>query len=196
MCCAVICGYSPLTSLKTRCHRPPACVIALDLSHIRTLLRGDPSSLVWRSQYSKGVADDAFDTLARVDVFLGRDLVGRVLLEHASRIGVNAFGIFAEHDEIHVFGLDSLQRTQGGIEQADGAHVGVEIHFEAHAEQDFFGVDVGLDPRIAERAHQDGVEVAAQHGKAIGGHCDLVAQVAVGAPVEIGQVNVGARRPE
>ena len=140
----------------------------------------------------KCVANDALDPLPGVDVFLGGDFVGRALLEDAAGIGVNALGVFAEHDEIHVFGLDSLQRTKGGIEQADRAHVGVEIHFEAHAEQDFFGVDVGLDPWIAECARQDRIEIAAQHGEAVGGHRDLVAKVAIGAPVEVGQLNVGA----
>ena len=32
----LICGYSRATSLKTRCHRPPAWVMAFDLSHIST----------------------------------------------------------------------------------------------------------------------------------------------------------------
>ena len=97
------------------------------------------------------------------------------------------------HDEVHVFGLDSFQRAECGIEQADGAHVGVEIHLEAHAEQDLFGVDIGLDPGIAECADQDRVEVAGEHGESVGRNRDAVAQVAVGAPVEIGQFNVGAR---
>src|ERR1019366_1281748 len=128
MCCAMICGYSPLTSLNTRCHRPPAWVMAFDLSHIRTFLRG--------------VADDALDAFARVDVFLGGDFIGRTLLEDAAGVSVNAFRIFAEHYEVYVLGLDSFQWTECCVEQADWAHVGIEIHFEAHAEQNFFGVNV------------------------------------------------------
>ena len=144
----------------------------------------------------EGVADDALDTFASVDVFLSCDLVRCSLLEDAAGIGVNAFSVFAEHDEIDILGLDTFQRTQRRIQQAHGAHVRIQIHFEAHAEQDFFGMNVGLDPRIAEGADQDGVEVARQHGEAVGGNGDAVAQVAVGAPVEVGQLNVSARMPE
>ena len=117
---------------------------------------------------------------------------GSSLLEDASGIGVDAFGVFAKHDEVDIFGLDSFQRAQRGIEQADRPHVGVEIHLEAHAQQNFFGVDVGLDARIAECADQDGVEIAAQHGESVRRDGDSVAQIAVGAPVEIGQLHGGA----
>ena len=140
----------------------------------------------------KCITDDALDAFARVDVFLCCDFVGCALLEDAARVRVNAFGVFAEHDEIHVLRLDSLQRTQRGIEQADRTHIGIEVHLEAHSEQNFFGVDVGLDPRIAEGADQNGIEVAAEHGKAVGRHGDLITQVAIGAPVEVGQLNIGA----
>ena len=144
----------------------------------------------------EGVADDALDAFARVDVFLRGDFIGRSLLENAAGIGVDALRIFAEHDEVHVFGLDSLQRTQRGIEQAHGSNVGVEIHFKAHAEQNLFGMDVGLHPGIAESADQNGVEIAAQHGKAVGRNRGLVAQVAVGAPIEFGQLDMRHRSPE
>ncbi len=167
--------------------------MALDLSHIRTLLRGEPSSFGVTLAIFEGVADDALDAFARVDVFLGGDLVGRSLLEDAAGIGVNAFGVFAKHDEVDVFGLDSFQWTERGIEQAHGAHVGVEIHLEAHAQQDFFGVNVGLHARIAECADQDRVEIAAEHGEAVGRNGGLVAQIAVGAPVEIGELHGRAR---
>ena len=59
----------------------------------------------------EGVADDALDALASIDVFLGGNFVGRALLEHASSIGVYALGVFAEHDEIDIFGLNALQWT-------------------------------------------------------------------------------------
>ena len=147
---------------------------------------------MWLLAIFEGVADDALDAFARIDVFLGGDFVGSSLLEDAAGIGVNAFGIFAEDDEVDVFRLDSFQRTQRRIEQADRAHVGVEIHFEAHAEQNFFGMDVGLDAGIAEGADQDGVEVAGEHGESVGRDGGLVAQVAVGAPVEVGQFDGGA----
>jgi len=50
------------------------------------------------------VADDAFDALARVDVFLDRNFVGRSLFENTAEVAVNTLGIFAEYDEINVFG--------------------------------------------------------------------------------------------
>ena len=53
-------------------------------------------------------------------------------------------------------------------------------------------MDVGLHARIAERADQDGVEIAAQHGEAVRRNRDLVAQIAIGAPVEMGQCHLSA----
>ena len=167
MCCAVIFGYSALTSLKTRCHRPPAWVMALDLSHISTFAARRAVELRMRLAVFKGIADDALDALARVDVFLGGDLVGSSLLEDAAGIGINALGVFAEDDEVDVFRFDPLQWAERRVKQADRAHVGIEIHLEAHAEQNFFGVDIGLDARIAEGADEDGVEIASEHGEAV-----------------------------
>ena len=54
-----------------------------------------------------------------------------------------------------------------------------------HAEQDFFGVDVSRDPRIAEGTDQDGIKVAAEHRKAIRRHRDAVGKIPRGAPVEL-----------
>ena len=73
------------------------------------------------------------------------------------------------------------------------AHVGVEVHLEAHAQQNFFGVDVGGHARIAERADEDGIEVARQHLEAVGGDGGAVDEIAVGAPVEAGELDGGAR---
>ena len=143
----------------------------------------------------KRVADDALDSFAGVDVFLNRDLVGRALLEDSAGIGVNAFCVFANDDKIHVLGLDAFQWTKRCIEQAHGTNVGVEVHLEAHAEQDFLGMDVGLDARIAEGAGEDGVEIAAEHGEAVGRDGHAVAQIAVGAPVEFAQLDIGSGGP-
>ena len=141
----------------------------------------------------ESVANDALHAFSRVDVLLGSDFVRRALLEHAAGVGVKALRVFAQHDEIQVLGLDSLQWTQRGIEQANWTHVGIQIHFEPHAEQNFLGMNVRLDPRISERTHQNRIEVAAEHGKAIRRHSGLIPQVAVGSPVEIRQFNIGAR---
>ena len=54
-------------------------------------------------------------------------------------------------------------------------------------------MDIRGHARIAEGAQQDGVEIAFQHGEAVGRDRDAVSQVAVGAPVEMGQLDVGAR---
>ena len=54
--------------------------------------------------------------------------------------------------------------------------------FEAHA-------------RVAECAQQDGVEIAFQHGKAVGRDGDAIGEIAIGAPVKMGQLDLGAERP-
>src|SRR5438552_7181084 len=43
--------------------------------------------------------------------------------------------------------------------------------------------------RIAKCAHQDGVKIAAQHGKAVGRHSHAIGQVVIGAPVELGHLD-------
>ena len=143
MCSGLICGYSPLTSLNTRCHRPPAWVMAFDLSHIRTRLRGVPSSFGVTFAILESIADDPLHALARIDVFLDGDFVGGAFFEDAAGITIDAFGVFADDDEIDVFRLDAFQRAERGIQQAHRAHVRVQVHLEAHAQQDFFRVDVG-----------------------------------------------------
>jgi hypothetical protein len=45
-------------------------------------------------------------------------------------------------------------------------------------------MDVGLDARIAEGAGKNRIEVAAQHGEAVGRDGHSVAEIAIGAPVE------------
>ena len=90
----------------------------------------------------EGVADDALYSLARVHVFLHRNFVFGSLLENATHVAVEPFGVLANHGKIHVCGLHALERTQSGVEQSDGTNVGVKVHLEAHAQQDFFGMNV------------------------------------------------------
>ncbi len=90
-------------------------------------------------------------------------------------------------------GRSVLQRTERSVEQLYRAHVGVEIHLETHAQQNFFGVNVGGHAGIAERADKDGVEVAGQHVKAVGWDGGAVDEVAVGSPIEEGELDGGAR---
>ena len=114
---------------------------------------------------------------------------GSSLLEDAARIGVDALGIFANHDEVHVFRLDALQRAQRRIEQAHRAHVGVEIHLEAHAQQNFLGVNVRLHPRIAECARRKSHRNRAPAWRIRRAEPWSVAQIAVGAPVELSELD-------
>lgn len=137
----------------------------------------------------EGVADDALHTFTRVDVFLGGDFVRSSLLEDASAIGVNAFRVFAENYEVDVVRLDTFERAQRSIKQANRAYVRVKVHFEAHAEQDFFGMDVGFYPGIAESADQNGIVVTGEHGESLGRNRGLIPQVAVSTPVEILEFN-------
>ena len=132
----------------------------------------------------KGEANDALHALARVDVLLRRDLVRRAHLEVAAHVHVHAFGVLADDGEVNVVGRRVLQRTERSVEQADRAHVGVKVHLEAHAQQDFLGMDVAGDAWIAEGTDEDGVEIARQHVEAVGGDGGAVDEIAVGAPVE------------
>src|ERR1700674_4621216 len=140
----------------------------------------------------EGIADYAFHALASIDVLLHRDLIRCALFEYSSRIGVNALGIFANHHEVDVLGLDAFEGAQRGIEQAHWTHVSVEIHFEAHAQQDLFGMNIRGDARIAEGAPQDSIEVALQHGEAVGWDGDAVCQIAVSAPIKLGCFDIRA----
>src|SRR5580698_5658724 len=58
----------------------------------------------------EGVADDAFDALAGIHVFLDGDLVGRVLFEEAANADVEAFRVFAKDDELKIFLGAAAQR--------------------------------------------------------------------------------------
>jgi len=54
---------------------------------------------LWGLRVLEGVADDALDSFAGVDVFLGGDFVGGALFEESTHADVEAFGVFAEDDE-------------------------------------------------------------------------------------------------
>jgi hypothetical protein len=47
--------------------------------------------------------------------------------------------------------------------------------------------------RVAKGADQDGVEIAFQHGEAVGRDGNAVRQVPIGTPVEMGHFDAGAR---
>jgi len=133
----------------------------------------------------EGVADDALDTFAGVDVFLSGDFVGSVLLEEAAHADVEAFGVFAEDDEANVVGGDIAQRSVARVEEFCGPGVDEEIELEAQAEEDVGSVLVGGDTGIAEGAEEDGVEFVAKHFDRARRESDVFAEEFVGAPVEV-----------
>ena len=108
----------------------------------------------------EGIADHPLHALAGVDVLLHGHLVRRALFEDAAGIDVNALGIFAHYHEINVPWFDAFERAERRVQQTHRAHVGVQVHLEPHAQEDFLRVNIGRHPRIAERAQQDGVEIA------------------------------------
>ena len=57
------------------------------------------------------VAHDPVDALVGIDLFLNRDFVGSAGLEPAADANVEALGVLAEDDEVHVGRRPVLQRT-------------------------------------------------------------------------------------
>ena len=90
------------------------------------------------------------------------------------------------------FGSTPFSGQSDGIQQPHRAHVGVQVHLEAHAQQDFFGMNIGGHARVAECSDEDGVEIAIQHGEAVGRNGDAVGEIAIGAPIKMGERKAGA----
>src|SRR5271165_5608311 len=158
-------------------------------SHDVGLVRHQHLLAAVRARILEGEADDAFHAATRVDVLLCGDFVGGPQLEVAAHIGVHTLGVLPDDRKVDVASCDVLQRAQRSVEQAYGTDIGVKVHLEAHAQQDFFGVDVGGHARIAQRADEDGVEIAGQHLEAVGWNRAAVRKVAVRAPVEAGELH-------
>jgi len=136
----------------------------------------------------EGVADDALDAFAGVDVFLRGDFVGSVFLEEAAHADVEAFSVFAKDDEADVVGGDIAERCVARVEEFGGAGVDEEVELEAETEEDVGGVLVGGDAGIAEGAEEDGVEFVAKHFDGAGRKGDVFAEEFVGAPVEVDEL--------
>jgi hypothetical protein len=124
-----------------------------------------------------------------VDVLLNRNFIRRPLPENAAQIAIHALGVLAHHDEVHIFWFDAFERTQCSIQQTHRPHVGVEVHLEAHTEQNLFGVNIGLAARIAKRSGKDRIEIAAKHLKTARRDGRTIGEIAVGAPIEFGELN-------
>ena len=108
------------------------------------------------------VTDDPVDALAGVELLLDGDLVVGARLEASADADVEPFGVLAEHHEVDVLRLAALERAQPLVEQLHRAVVDVEVELEARAEQDVARVAVVGHAWIAERADEDGVELAQQ----------------------------------
>src|SRR5712672_529538 len=106
----------------------------------------------------KGVADDALDALAGINVFLNGDFVWRVFLEEAADSDVKAFGILTKDREADVVGRAVAQRGQAIVKKFDRAGIHKEIEFKTQPEKNVRGVLVRRNAWIAECAEKDGVE--------------------------------------
>ena len=89
-------GYSFATSKK---HAVPELV---RVPHGVRLVGHVHGLLAVRLRVLEAGADDALDALARVDVLVDGDLVGRAALELAADADVDALGVLAEDDEVDV----------------------------------------------------------------------------------------------
>lgn len=132
----------------------------------------------------EGVADDALDAFAGVDVFLSGDFVGSSLFEEAAGTDVDAFGVFAKDDEANVVADAIFEWSEALVEKLGGAGVHEKIEFEAQAEEDISGMLIGGDARIAESAEEDGVEFVLEHFDGTFRERDFFAEIFVGGPVE------------
>src|ERR1700757_401566 len=137
------------------------------------------------------IADHPLHSLTSVDIFLDCDFVFSPLLENSTDIAVDPLGVLTYDDEVHITRLNALQWTESRIQQSHRTHVRVQIHLEPHSQQDFLGMNVGGNARIAEGADKNGIEFALQHGKAIGRNGYAVSKVARRAPVELGGLDGG-----
>ena len=136
--------------------------------------------------------DEPLHPFSCVHVFVDRDLVGRPPFELAAHAHVDPLGVLAEDDEVDVLRGAPFERDEAIVERLHRADVGVEVEAEAHAEEDVARVLEAGDARIAEGAEEDGARFvlhAVGDLLRVGG---AVFEVAVGAEVELPQVEAQA----
>src|SRR5882672_1351963 len=132
----------------------------------------------------EGVANNALDALAGINVFLDGDFVGGALLEESSDAHVEALAALPEDHQPDVFLGAVAQRCQPVVEQFDGPGVDVEVEFETKPQQDIGGVLIRRNARVPERAKKNSVEFIAQHFDGTDWEAYALAQKLVRAPVE------------
>ena len=136
----------------------------------------------------EGKAHAALHAHAGVDRALRGHLVRRPLAQEAAFAGVGALGVLAHDDEVGALG-------DGAGHAAEGAQVDVEVELEAQAQEEppleGPGRNAGVAHRRADRPQQNGLEAAQLVQRLVGQH-DTVAQVAGGAQVEVGDVELDA----
>ena len=151
------------------------------IRHVHRVVAVNPGVL-------EGRTDDALDALARVDVLVDRHLVRGAPLELAPHADVDALGVLAEDDEVHVASAAPLEGDEAVGERTTGAHVGEEVVTLAHAEDDVPRMLHARHPRIAQGPEED------RRALPLDRHADLrweggaIPQVTVRAQVQLPEV--------
>ena len=119
------------------------------------------------------------------------DFVRRAFVHEALHAAVEVFGVFADDDEVDVLRVLALDGALDAGEQLHGAEVDVLVEAEAEVEQQLAFEDAGLHVGVADGAEEDAVELA-ELVEAVGGEGFAGLEVAVAAPVEVGELELEA----
>ena len=135
----------------------------------------------------EGDADHALDAAAGEDGGLDGDFFGLVVIEETADLGVLAFGIFADDDQIDLFVLPQRERRGDAFVELRGADVGVLVEGAADGEQQTVQRDVVRDFGVADGAEQDGFGPAEIVEETFRRHA-AVGEVIIRAPVIVGVI--------
>ena len=105
-----------------------------------------------------------------VDGFLDGDFVRRALVLKAARAGVKPLVVLAHDHEINVLRPLVLERAVLRAVKFHGTEIDVLIQLEPQAEQDAFFQNARLDLRMADRAEENGLELAQLVHRAVRQH--------------------------
>jgi hypothetical protein len=117
----------------------------------------------------KRITDDPLNALASIDIFLRCDFIRSSLFEDATGIRIDPFGVFQGPRSLYLWARLLCGRAASS---SAPPHVGVQSVLK-RTQQNFLAWMLftrGSPP------DQDGVEVAAQRGKAVWRHRGLIAQ--------------------